>query len=84
MTGSITLGDVAARTDTLVVAYTKCEWTERYSLRTLIRRRGRRCGVPKLLAKLSAGCPKGESVSAYDLCGIHCPELSALFLGRAG
>jgi hypothetical protein len=30
------------------------------------------------------GCPDGAgcaSVSAYDLCGVHCPELPAFFLG---
>jgi hypothetical protein len=36
-------------------------------------------GVPALLALLSADCPKRAAVSAYDLCGVHCPELSAAF-----
>jgi hypothetical protein len=33
-----------------------------------------------MLRTLSADCPKRQSVSAYDLCGVHCPELPALFL----
>jgi hypothetical protein len=82
MSGSITLADVAARTDTLVVACTQCDRAGRYSLHTLIKRYNRRLGVPELLAKLSADCPKRQSVSAYDLCGIHCPGLSTLFLNR--
>ena len=82
MTGSITLADVAARTDVLVVACTRCERAGKYRLDTLIINHGRRFGIPALLRTLSADCPKRLSVSAYDLCGVHCPELSALFLGR--
>ena len=36
MTGAITLADVAARTDALVVACTRCDRAGRYSLDTLI------------------------------------------------
>src|ERR1700722_14381512 len=39
-------------------------------------------GLKMLLRKLAADCPKRKSLSAYDLCGVHCPELSALFLNR--
>jgi hypothetical protein len=80
--GAITLADVAARTDVLVVACTRCKRAGQYSLDTLIRRHGPLFGVPALLRHLSADCPRRQSVSAYDLCGIHCPELPALFLGR--
>jgi hypothetical protein len=48
---------------------------------SLIARHGRRCSVPALLAELSADCPNREAVSAYGLCGIHCPELWELFTG---
>jgi hypothetical protein len=34
------------------------------------------------LRLLSADCPKRRSLSASDLCGVHCPELSALFLPK--
>jgi hypothetical protein len=81
MSGSITLADVAARTDVLVVACTQCDRAGRYSLHTLIKRYSRRYSVPALLGKLSADCPKRKSMSAYNLCGLHCPELSALFVG---
>lgn len=84
MTGSITLADVAARTDGLVVACTRCERAGRYSLDTLIRRHGPAFGVPALLRHLSADCPKRQSISVYDLCDAHAPELSTLFLGRRG
>jgi hypothetical protein len=67
MSGSIALGDCAARTRVLVIECTRCERKGQYGLDMLISRHGRRCGVPTLL-------------SAYDLCGIHCPGLSELFL----
>jgi hypothetical protein len=39
--------------------------------------------LPALLGMLSADCPKRQSITAYDLCGVL-PELSALFLARTG
>jgi hypothetical protein len=56
----------------------------RYSLDILIGRHGPGYAVLVLLRVPSADCPKRASVSAYDLCGVHCPELSMLFLGRTG
>ena len=76
MTGSITLDDVAARADVLVVACSRCDRAGRYSVDTLIIYHGRRFGIPSLLTKLSADCPKRQSISVYDLCGVHAPELS--------
>jgi hypothetical protein len=78
--GSITLADVAARTDTLAVACSRCDRAGRYPVATLIGRHGGWFTVPALLRILSADCPKRQqSVSAYDLCGVHCPDLPALF-----
>jgi hypothetical protein len=82
MTGALSLADVAARTDVLAVACSRCTRSGRYCLDTLIKQYNRRLGVPELLAKLSADCPKQLSVSAYDMCGAHCPELCALFLPK--
>jgi hypothetical protein len=81
--GSITLADIAAGTDTLILACTRCERVGQYSVDKLIINHGQRFGIP-LLTKLSAECPRRQSVSAYGLCGIRAPELSALFLTRAG
>jgi hypothetical protein len=80
MSGSITLGNVAARTDTLLVACTRCERAGRYSLHMLIKRYNRRLGVPALLVKLSADCPKKHSITASDPCGAYCPDLPRLFI----
>lgn len=79
--GSIALADLAERTDTLIVACSRCERTGRYPVAKLILRYGHAFGVPHLLRELSADSTKRASISAYDFCGIHAPELSALFLG---
>jgi hypothetical protein len=76
------LGDVAARTDALEVACTRCDRAGRYPLATLIERHGRSFPIPTLRA-FSEDCPKRFSVSAYDLCGVHCPELARLFMQHA-
>jgi hypothetical protein len=80
--GSITLADVADRTAVLALACNRCGRAGRYPLETLIARHGAGYGIPALLGLLSADCPKRASVSAYDLCGVHCPELPALFMRR--
>jgi len=77
--GSITLGAVAERTDVLAVACSRCERVGRYPLEGLIAKHGRAFDIPELLRRLSADCPKRTSISHYDLCGIHCPGLPALF-----
>jgi hypothetical protein len=78
--GSITLGDVAERTAVLNVACSRCERAGRYRLDSLITQHGADFGVPLLLRDLSANCPKRQSITVYALCGIHCPDLPALFL----
>jgi hypothetical protein len=77
--GSITLEQVAARTAALAVACTRCDRAGRYNLGALIAEHGPRFGIPALLRLLSADCPKRNSTNAYDLCGVHCPDLSTLF-----
>lgn len=77
--GFITLGDVGDRTETLVVACTRCDRVGRHPVVTLIRRYGPQFTIPDLLRVLSQGCPMRESVSNYDQCGIHCRDLPNLF-----
>jgi hypothetical protein len=78
--GSITLGDVANHTPVLAVACTRCERAGQYRLDTLIARHGKDFGIPDLLRLLSEDCPKRKSITVYDLCGVHCPELPGFFL----
>jgi hypothetical protein len=73
--GSITLGAVAEHTATLNVSCTRCDRAGRYRLNTLIARHGPGFGIPLLLGMLSQDSPKRQSISAYDLCGVHCPDL---------
>ena len=77
--GSITLGQVAEHTAVLAVACSRCDRAGRYSLDTLIARHGPGFGIPELLRLLSDDCPKRHSLSAYDLCGVHCPDLPTFF-----
>jgi hypothetical protein len=78
--GSLTLLDVAERTDALIIACGRCDRAGRYPVATLIEKHGRSFPIPTLLRTLSADCPKHTSAAAYDICGVHCPELPKLFL----
>ena len=55
--GSLTLRDVAAETDTLVVACSRCDRAGRYPVATLIEKHGRSFPIPTLLRTLAADCP---------------------------
>jgi hypothetical protein len=48
----------------------------------LIARHGAAFGIPALLRLLSKDCPKRKSITVYDLCGVHCPQLPSFFLGK--
>ena len=78
--GSITLGEVAEHTAVLAMACSRCDRIGKYRLETLIAGYGEDFGIPELLRQLSKDCPKRKSISTYDLCGVHCPELPGFFL----
>jgi hypothetical protein len=81
--GSITLAQVAERTAVLVIACNRCERAGRYPMATLIARHEYDFTVPELLLRrLSDDCTKRASISIYNLCGVHCPELSEWFLAH--
>jgi hypothetical protein len=82
--GSMTLAQVAERVAAISIACSRCDRAGRYNLGALIAQHGPYFGIPLLLEIFSADCPKRESRSAYDLCGIHAPELSGLFMASAG
>ena len=77
--GALTLAQVAEHTEVLAVACNRCERAWRYPIATLIARHGYDFTVPELLRRLSDDCTKRASISAYDLCGVHYPELLGLF-----
>jgi hypothetical protein len=68
----------------LAVACSRCDRAGRYRLDTLIARHGQDFGIPDLLGVLSEDCPKRQSITVYDRCGVHYPELPSLFLNRPG
>ena len=80
--GSLTLGDVAARTPLLAVDCSRCDRAGRYSLTLLSDRYGLDYTIPTLLIELSKDCPRRLSLTVYDRCGCRCPELSQLFLPK--
>jgi hypothetical protein len=65
----------------LDIACSRCKRVGRLSMDRLIQQHGAAFGIPELL--LMATCEKRQSVSAYDLCGVHCPQLPKLFIPRA-
>ena len=66
----------------LAVACNRCERAGKYCLDTWIARHGVGFGIPDLLRLLSDDCPKRQSITAYDRCGVHCPELPRFFLRK--
>ena len=75
--------DVAGKTDTLVIAYSRCDRAGRYPVAALIKQHGPKHTIPALLRMLSAECPKHTSLAAiYDTCGLHCPELPGFVLAK--
>ena len=80
--GALTLAQVAEHTEVLAVACNRCERAGRYPIATLIARHGYDFTVPELLRRLSDDCTKRASISIYNLCGVHCPELSEWFLAH--
>lgn len=79
--GYYTLGDIAQRTPTLAVSCTRCDRSGRYHLARQIEQYGADFPGPEWLRIISADCPRRltPSPSIYELCGVHCPEMPALF-----
>ena len=79
--GILTLWDVAEKTDTLVIACSRCDRAGRYPVATLIEKHGPHHTIPAVLRTLAADCRKFTSLAAiYDTCGLHCPELPKIFM----
>ena len=81
--GSITLEQVDGHTPVLAVACDRCDRAGRYNLDALIARHGLNFSIPDLLMVLTQDCPKRLSLTHYDLCGIHCPDLPGFFMPTA-
>lgn len=82
MSGSILLGQVADHLVTLEIACNRCERKGRAAVDRLMTQHGRLMSVPALLALLSADCPKRQAAKMHDVCGVHLPQLSAIFMPK--
>jgi hypothetical protein len=80
MSGSILLGDVVARTETIEIACRACPRHGVLRTDKLLADHGKAMPVPALLRLLAGDCPRLASVHRYDRCDVHCPTLSALFM----
>lgn len=85
MSGSmITLADLVGTISFLEVACNRCERRGRLSVDRLIHEHGAAMALPSLCATLAADCPRRRAPSIYNQCGVHYPQLPALFRGPAG
>ena len=84
MNGVITLAEMRAKGMTMLeVACRRCERRGRLRIKRLIAEHG--TDVLDLCAIIAADCPRmqNRSVSIYDRCGVHFPQLPSLFMQRA-
>ena len=79
MSGSILLGNVAARTETIEIACRSCTRCGLLKTDNLLARHGPEMPMPVLLRLLAGDCQKLTGTNFYDRCDVHSPTLSALF-----
>jgi len=82
MSGSILLGQVAEHLDMLEIACKRCDRHGRMSVERLMTEHGPLMSIPRLLALLSADCPKRQEGRIHDVCGAHMPQLSGIFMAK--
>ena len=63
----------------LEVACRRCDRRGRLRLARLIAEHGVKMDLPTLRQKLAGDCPHARSVSIYDKCQVHFPQLPRLF-----
>jgi hypothetical protein len=80
MSGSILLGAVADRTETIDIACGACERHGTLRTERLLADHGPAMEMPTLLRSLAGDCPKLAATNFYEKCDVHCPTLSALFM----
>jgi len=78
--GAFTLAEIAAKLTMLEVTCSRCERRGRLSLARLIERHGADASLGDLQSVIAHGCPRLNATSIYDRCGVHYPELPAVFL----
>lgn len=79
MSGTITLGAVAAHLTMLEVSCNRCDRRGRLRIEDLIADHGAALPVPKLRRIVAGDCRKMIEGKIHDACGVHFPELSTVF-----
>ena len=77
--GVITLAHVAAKTAMLDIACSQCDRRGRRNVQKLIAEYRAGIGLPELKEKLAKECPRLESMSIHERCGVHYPRLPEMF-----
>lgn len=77
--GSITVGDLVGKLDVLRVECTRCDRKGQYPVAKLLAELGPDAMLTYWRERIIADCPKQQSVSNYDRCGAHCPDLRKVF-----
>ena len=80
VSGSILLGDMAARTETIEIACRACPRHGLLKTDRLLADHGQAMPMPALLRLLAGDCPKLTAAHLYERCDVHCPTVSALFM----
>jgi hypothetical protein len=80
MSGSILLGDVAARSATIEIACRACPRHGHLQTARLVTDHGADMAMPVLLRLLAGDCPRLEAREVHKQCDVHSPTLSALFM----
>lgn len=76
---TISLADVAARTEVLAVACNRCERRGRLSVARLVNQHGGTMPMRALLRFLTQDCCRHGAIGVNDHCGACFPELPTLF-----
>ena len=70
---------MAAKTAMLDIACSQCDRRGRRNAQKLIAEHGAGIGLPELKEKLAKGCPRLDSLSVHERCGVHYPHLPEMF-----
>lgn len=76
----VLLGQVATRLPAIEVYCNRCDRRGRRQTTRLVAEHGANMPVPALLRTIAADCPRMQRAQAHDVCGMHLPQLSRLWV----
>ncbi len=77
-TGSVTLGEVAARAKKLDIACSRCDRSGHLSLANLLAQYGPEMRMPDLGTVLAADCPRSKDSVPSRRCSVFYPNISTI------